>query len=201
MEPIRSLDELESHYGAPGAAALRKVAPRLTPEYRAWIERSRFCILSTVGPEGTDASPRGDEGQVVRVLDETALALPDWHGNNRIDTLRNIVRDPRVSLLFLVPGSDNVVRVNGRGLVTADPDLRQSFARGGRLPRTVTVVTPGEVYFQCARAILRSGLWAGRDDSAGLPTAGDFLAAMTEGAEGGAGYDAGWARRAAGTLW
>ncbi len=128
MRFIASVEELESHYGTPGEAALRKVARRMTPAYRAWISCARLCILSTVGPEGTDASPRGDDGPVVTELDPGTLALPDWKGNERINTLRNIVRNSRVSLTFFVPGSNNVVRVNGTARVTADPALRARFA-------------------------------------------------------------------------
>lgn len=104
MTPIKTIEDLDALYGAPGPAATQKVARRVTPEFRIWLARSRFCILSTVGPEGTDASPRGDDGAVVRELDAGTLALPDWRGNNRIDSLRNIVRDPRVSLMFLCRG-------------------------------------------------------------------------------------------------
>lgn len=113
MRFIETVEELEGQYGTPGEAAVLKVARRMTPAYRAWITRARLCILSTVGPEGTDASPRGDDGPVVAELDPGTLALPDWKGNERIDSLRNIVRDPRVSLMFFVPGSNNVIRVNG----------------------------------------------------------------------------------------
>ena len=155
MQFIETEEDLAALYGTPGEAAMAKVVRRLTPLYRAWIARSRFCILSTVGPEGTDASPRGDDGPVVTVLDPGTLALPDWRGNDRIDSLRNIVRDPRVSVMFFVPGSNNVVRVNGRGGVTADAGLRARFERSGKLPRTVLVIEIAEVYSQCARAILR----------------------------------------------
>jgi len=201
MDYLDRIEDLEALYGVPQAASTTKVADRLIPEYRAWIERSRFCILSTVGPEGTDASPRGDDDPVVRVLDERTLALPDWRGNDRIDSLRNIVRDGRVSLMFMIPGSVNVVRVNGRARVTADAGLSGRFAKGGKAPRTVTVIALEEVYFQCARALLRSRLWAGVDESAGLPTPGQILAAMTAGAVGGAAYDAEWPGRAAKTMW
>lgn len=200
MDWIDSTAALEAHYGTPGPAATRKVARMLTPEYRRWIAAARFCILATVGPEGTDASPRGDDGPVVRVLDEGTLALPDWKGNDRIDSLRNVVRDPRLSLLFMVAGSGNVVRVNGTGRLTADAGLCDSFARDGRGPRTVLVVQVREVYFQCARAILRSRLWGG-DAAAGLPTAGEILSGVTAGEVGGADYDRSWPERAAGTLW
>lgn len=201
MDYIDSLAELEALYGAPPSAALSKVARRLTPLYRRWIMASKLCILSTVGPEGTDASPRGDDGPVVRELDPGTLALPDWRGNNRIDSLRNIVRDDRVSLMFLVPGSNNVVRVNGTARLTADADLRARFEKHGRQPATVIVIAIGEVYTQCARALMRAGTWTGGDDSAGLPTVGEILAEMTKGAEGGDPYDAAWGARAAKTLW
>lgn len=201
MEFLDSIAALEAHYGTPGEAATVKVARRMTPAYRAWIARSRLCILSTVGPEGTDASPRGDDGPVVRALDPGTLALPDWRGNDRIDSLRNIVRDPRASLMFLVPGSNNVIRVNGRARVTADEGLRQSFARDGKLPRTVIVVAIAEVYSQCARALLRARVWTCGDQSAGLPTVGEMLAEMTGGRIDGAAYDAEWPGRAAGTMW
>lgn len=201
MEFIGSIAALEAHYGAPGQAALVKVARRMTPAYRAWIGRSRLCILSTVGPEGTDASPRGDDGPVVRELDPGTLALPDWRGNERIDSLRNIVRDPRVSLMFLVAGSDNVIRVNGRARVTADAGLRESFSRGGKAPRTVIVIEIGEIYSQCARALLRARIWKDGDQSAGLPTVGDMLAEMSEGAIDGKAYDAEWPERAVKSLW
>jgi PPOX class probable FMN-dependent enzyme len=138
---------------------------------------------------------------VVRELDPGTLALPDWRGNERIDSLRNIVRDPRVSLMFLVAGSENVMRVNGRAIVTVDDDLRAGFARQGTLPRSVVVVTIAEIYSQCARALLRSGLWCDGDQSQGLPTVGDILAEMTQGAIDGAAYDAEWPGRAAATLW
>lgn len=201
MDRVTSLDALHALYGQPGEAALRKVTPALTPGYRRWIEAARFCILTTVGPEGTDGSPRGDAGAVVTVLDPRTLALPDWRGNNRLDSLRNIVQDGRVSLMFLVPGQTNVIRVNGHAIVTTDTDLRGQFARAdGTLPATVIVVTIAEVYTQCARAILRAGLWQG-DAGQDLPSVGQLLAEITEGGFDGARYDADWAARAEKTMW
>lgn len=200
MEWVEDIAALETLYGTPGAPSLRKVAHRLTPLYRKWIMASRFCVLSTVGPNGTDGSPRGDDGPVVTELDEHTLALPDWRGNNRLDSLRNIVEDGRVSLMFMVPGSNTIVRVNGRARLTTDQDLRTRFEHKGRLPATVIVITIAEVYTQCARAPMRAGLWT-RDDSAGLPSVGDILAEMTAGEEGGATYDTDWGKRAAKTLW
>ncbi|WP_127902685.1 pyridoxamine 5'-phosphate oxidase family protein [Solirhodobacter olei] len=201
MEYIETVEALETLYGTPGEAALAKVARRMTPLYRDWIARSRFCILSTVGPEGTDASPRGDDGPVVRELDPGTLALPDWQGNQRIDSLRNILRDPRVSLMFFVPGSNNVIRVNGRARLTADAALRESFARAGKLPRTVAVIEIAEIYAQCARALMRARFWTAGDESTGLPSMGDLLREMTEGRFDGAAYDAEWPGRAARSLW
>lgn len=201
MDWITTLEDLHAHYGQPGEAATVKVTTRLTPAYRAWLDRSRFCILSTVGPEGTDGSPRGDEGPVVAVLDAQTLALPDWHGNNRIDSLRNIVRDGRVSLMFLIPGALNALRVNGTARLTAEAALRARFARDGKEPRTVIVIRIAEVYSQCARALIRSALWTSGDQSAGLPSVGDMLREITEGRIDGKAYDADWPDRAAQTMW
>jgi PPOX class probable FMN-dependent enzyme len=201
MTPITTLEELHRLYGTPGQAATVKVSPTLTPAYRAWIERSRFCVLTTVGPEGTDGSPRGDDGPVVRILDPATLALPDWKGNDRIDSLRNIVRDGRVSLMFLIPGSNNALRVNGSARLTADEALCDSFARDGLCPRTVIVIAIAEVYSQCARALIRSGLWTSGDQSSGLPSVGDMLREITLGGIDGAAYDRDWPGRAAATMW
>ena len=174
MRLVTDIAALEALFDAPLPTSLAKVAPRLTPLYRRWIEAARFCVLSTVGPEGTDGSPRGDDGPVVRVADDRTLWLPDWRGNNRLDSLRNIVRDGRVSLMFMVPGSDNVVRVNGTAVLTDDPAVTGTFAQGERHPRLVVVVTVGEVYFQCAKALMRSRLWSG-EPAPDLPTAGQFI--------------------------
>lgn len=200
MQKIDSIEALEALYGTPGEASLVKVTDRLIPSYRTWIERSRFCVLSTVGPEGTDGSPRGDEGPVVRIGDERSLHIPDWRGNNRIDTLRNIVRDGRVSLMFLVAGSTTVLRVNGTASVTADRELVDRFEHNGKHPRTVIVVTIAEVYPQCARAVMRAGLWTAGDQSGGLPTVGDMLAEAKAGFDG-ASFDETWPERARKTLW
>jgi len=201
MQTIDDIAALEALYGTPGAAAMRKVARRMTPLYRAWIMASRLCVLSTVGPEGTDGSPRGDDGPVVQELDPGTLAMPDWRGNNRMDSLRNIVSDGRVSLMFIVPGSDNVVRVNGTGVVSADDELRTRFAKGEHLPATVIVISISEMYSQCARALMRAGTWASGDQSIELPTVGEILAEMTDEEVGGAVYDGEWSGRAAKTMW
>ncbi|KIN71350.1 pyridoxamine 5'-phosphate oxidase family protein [Sulfitobacter guttiformis] len=201
MDRIESIAALEALYGTPGQASLRKVADHLTSQYLKWIMASRLCIVSTVGPEGTDGSPRGDEGPVVLVLDEKRLALPDWRGNHRLDTLRNVVLDGRISLMFMVPGSNNVVRVNGSAWLTDDAGLRKRFEKKGHQPSTVIIIEISEVYSQCARALMRAQTWAGEDFSADLPTMGEILAEASNGVEGGAEYDAAWAPRAAKTMW
>lgn len=201
MRKISSIEALEALYDAPGEAALVKVAPRLTPAYRKWIMESRFCVLSTVGPEGVDGSPRGDDGPVVAMLDDQTLALPDWRGNQRLDSLRNIVRDPRVALMFMIPGSNNAVRVNGEAFLTDDGPLRARFARKGLTPASVIVIRIAEVYSQCARAILRARLWSGKAAPADLPSVGDMLAEITGGGIDGAAYDEAWPGRAAKTMW
>ena len=188
MRRIEDVAALEALYGPPGAPALRKVADRLTPLYRKWIMASKLCILTTVGPQGTDGSPRGEDGPVVQELDPQTLAMPDWRGNNRLDSLRNIISDGRVSLMFMVPGSTTIVRVNGRAVLSADTDLRTRFERRGKLPATVIVITLQEIYAQCARAPLRAGLWQ-RNDRDAVPSMGDILAEMTNGKEGGADFD------------
>lgn len=189
MDWITDLDALHAHYGTPKTPAIAKVANHLTPAYRTFLEGARFCILSTIGPEGTDGSPRGDEGPVVTVLDAQTVALPDWKGNERIDSLRNITRDGRVSLYFMIPGSTTSVRINGTARITADQTLRDRFARNGVTPRTVIVITLAEVYSQCARALQRSALWAAGDQSAGLPTVGQMLQDASTGTIDGAEYD------------
>ena len=193
---ITSLEDLHALYGTPAKPAVAKVTPRLTPAYAAFIAASRFCILSTVGPEGTDGSPRGDEGPVVTIHDEETLLLPDWKGNERIDSLRNILRDGRVSLIFLIPGSTTAIRVNGTARLTADAAQRARFDRAGVQPRSVIVIRIAEVYSQCARALQRSALWSSGDQSQGLPSPGQMLQDATAGAIDGANYDAERATRA-----
>lgn len=202
MSQIKTIDALEALYAAkPSEAAMVKVATRMTPMYRKWIMASRFCILTTVGARGTDGSPRGDIGPVVTELDEHSLAMPDWRGNNRLDSLRNIVEDGRVSLLFMVPGSPTVVRLNGSAVLRTDAELVQRFKVKGRHPKTVIVIKIAEIYTQCARAILRSGLWSAGDQSHVLPSPGDILTEMTSGSFDGGAYDAAWPDRAEKSMW
>jgi PPOX class probable FMN-dependent enzyme len=200
MQTVTDLDRLSEIYGDPVRASVTKVVTRMTPLYDRWISASRFVILSTVGPEGTDSSPRGDIGPVVRIADPKTLMLPDWRGNNRIDSLRNIVRDPRASLMFMVPGIANVVRVNGRAVVSDDPGLLATFEHRQKNPRTVIVLSIEEIYFQCAKAIMRSELWTDAGRGAEVPTAGAFVKEQDAGFDAEA-YDAGYPAYAQGRLW
>lgn len=200
MQFIDDVKALESLYPGAVPSAIRKVADHLTPLYRAWIEGSRFCVLSTTGPDGVHGSPRGDDGPVVRVDSPHVITMPDWRGNNRLDCLRDIVADGRVAMLFMVPGCNTTVRVNGRARLTDDADLRAGFAKGDKLPATVIVIEIAEVYTQCAKALMRSDLWA-RDDSAGLPTVGEILADMSNGVDGGADYDRNYPEYAKPRMW
>jgi len=203
MSLITSIEQLEALYGFPGETSTIKEIARITPQYRAFIEASPFVSLATAGPEGLDCSPRGDLAGFVRVHDERTLMMPDRRGNNRVDSLRNIVRDPRVALLFLIPGSGNTFRVNGRAELSTDPALLASFAMEGKLPRSVMVMTVEAAYFQCARAIVRADLWnpAKHVDAKTLPTAGQILAELSECRVGGEEYDREWPERAKKTMW
>jgi len=204
MTIVTTIEELEALYTpAPAAASTVKVAHRMTPHYRRLVEASPFAALATVGPEGIDCSPRGDQPGFVRIHDDQTLMMPDRRGNNRIDSLRNIVRDPRVAFLFLLPGSGTTFRANGRAHISIDPDLLESFAVEGKAPRSVIVLEIDELYFQCARAVVRSQLWNPERhiDPKSLPTPGEILASMTAGEVGGEGYDRAWPERAKATMW
>ena len=202
MKTIQTIDQLKQIYGDVTEASVLKVTRTLTAEYRHLIEASPFMALATVGPEGLDCSPRGDAGNCARVRDDATLLLPDWRGNNRIDSLLNIVRDPRVALMFLIPGSNTAMRVNGRAVVSVEPALLESFEMDGRHPRSVVVITIGEVYFQCARALMRAELWNPERfvDPSTLPTPGMLLKAAKAEFDQET-YDREWAGRAAATMW
>src|SRR5271165_6995262 len=203
MSVIASIEALEAIYGQTGETSTVKVADRITPSYRVLIEKSPFAALATSGPEGLDCSPRGDLPGFVRIADEKTLMMPDRRGNNRVDSLRNIVRDPRVALLFLIPGSGSTLRVNGRAQVSTDSGLLASFVMEEKPPRTVIVMTVNEIYFQCARAIMRADLWNPdkRVDPKSLPTPGQILAEMSENRISGEEYDRAWPGRARQSLW
>jgi uncharacterized protein len=202
MTIVSTVEELKALYGETSDASIVKVTTALTAEYRQMIEASPFAALATVGPEGLDCSPRGDDRSVVRVADDRTVLMPDWRGNNRVDSLANIIRDPRVALLFLVPGSNTTMRINGRAVVSVDPALTGSFEVDGKHPRSVIVVTIDEVYFQCARALLRSQLWNPERfvDPRSLPTPGALLKAAKADFDNEV-YDRAWPGRAAKTMW
>ncbi len=201
--PVADVAELRSAYGEPGEASLLKVADRLTNTYRQLVEASPFFVIASAGPEGLDCSPRGDRGEALRILDDRTLVIADRRGNNRIDTLENIVRDPRIALLFLIPGSVTTVRLNGTAIVTCDADLLTSLARDGKVPRSAIVVTVEEIYTQCGRAVLRADLWNPEHHvkRETLPTPGDVLVEQSAGGFDGETYDRQWPERAAETLW
>ncbi len=201
--PITDLAALEALYGQPAAPSLAKEVPRLTTGYRALVEASPFFVLATSGPDGLDASPRGDGPGFIRVADDRTLLIPDRRGNNRIDSLRNILHDPRVALLFLVPGVDETLRVNGRAVIDADPDLCAGFAVDGKAPRSVLVVTIETVYFQCARALLRARLWdpAAQVPRDRFPSTGALIAEASAGREGGEAYERSLSERLPKTLY
>jgi uncharacterized protein len=203
MSIVATVEQLEAIYGRPNEASTVKVADRITPQYRVLINKSPFAVLATCGPEGLDCSPRGDLPGFVRVHDEKTLMMPDRRGNNRVDSLRNIVRDPRIALLFMIPGAGSTLRVNGSARVSDDCDLLASFRMDGKAPRSVIVITVEEIYFQCARAIVRSDLWnpEKRVDLETLPTPGQILADMSDNRVGGDDYDKAWPERARQSLW
>lgn len=203
MSRVTSVEELEALYGQPAEVSLVKEVPYITPEYRALIEASPFALLASAGPEGLDCSPRGDLPGFVRVHDERTLLMPDRRGNNRADSLRNIIRDGRVALLFMIPGLGNTLRVNGRAYLTTESQLLESFVMEGKAPRCVIVMQVETVYFQCSRALVRSDLWnpAKFRDPSELPTPGKILAALSQNRLGGEQYDRDWCIRAPATLW
>jgi PPOX class probable FMN-dependent enzyme len=189
---VATTEQLEALYSdAPYGPAVFKETDYITPQYRRLIEAAPFAVIATCGPEGLDCSPRGDPPGFVRVADERTLLVPDRRGNNRIDSLRNLVRDPRISLLFLIPGVGETMRVNGRAKISADPRLTESFAFNGKVPKCVLVVTVEKAYFQCTKAIIRSKLWDPKSivDRKTLPTPGSILAEVTDGKMGGPEHD------------
>lgn len=200
---IKTIEQLETLYGQPGEASLVKEVAEIIPQYRAFIERSPFCSLATSGPEGLDCSPRGDVPGFVRIHDEHTLMMPDRRGNNRCDSLKNIVHDPNIALCFMIPGSRTTLRVNGEAYLSVEPDLKASFTEQGKEPRSVIVIKTHAVYFQCGRAIIRSKLWEqdAQVDPTTLPTPGEVLAYLSDNKVGGKQYDDEWENRAKQTMW
>jgi len=188
---VTSVEQLEALYGQPLQRSLLKEIDYLSDHYRAFIEKAPFVVVSTSGSEGLDSSPRGDPPGFVRVLDEKTVLIPDRRGNNRLDTLRNLVRDPRISLLFLIPGIGETLRINGRAAIVTEPDLCASFEMQGKIPTSVLVVTVERVYFQCQKALVRSRLWSedAKIPRSDLPSTGTMLEALTNSDFDGAEYD------------
>ena len=200
---VSTIAELKAIYGEPLAQSLVKEIDYISDHYRAFIEKSPFMVLASVAEEGLDCSPRGDPSGFVRVIDEKTVMIPDRRGNNRIDTLRNLVRDPRVSLLFLVPGVGETLRINGRAAISVDPDLCASFDMNGKTPRSVIVVTAERVYFQCQKALARSRLWdpEARIERKELPSAGDILQGLSKNDFDGDAYDKNYPERLKKTIY
>jgi uncharacterized protein len=200
---VTTTDELAALYGEPFGPSVVKEIDHVNVHYRAFIEAAPFFALATNGPDGLDCSPRGDAPGFVRVLDDRTLLVPDRRGNNRIDSLRNIVADPRVALLFLIPGVGETLRVIGRARISADPALTASFVINGKPPLTVLVVTVERVFYQCSKAVVRSKLWdpATQIDRASLPSSGTILAAISGGKIGGPEHDRGQPERIKATLY
>ncbi|WP_429929664.1 pyridoxamine 5'-phosphate oxidase family protein [Agrobacterium vitis] len=187
---IVTVEQLEELYGLPRETSLAKEIDHINADYAAFVKASPFILLATVGPEGTDCSPKGDAPGFVEILDDRTLAIPDRPGNNRIDNLKNILSDGRASVLFLIPGVGETLRVNGRATISADPDLLARFAVDGKLPKSVILLVIENVYFHCAKSIMRSKLWdASRHvERSTLPSAGQMLKNIVSGFDGEA-YD------------
>ena len=200
---IETVEQLDTLYGEATQASLVKEVSKIIPQYRAFIEQSPFCSLATSGPEGLDCSPRGDVPGFVRIHDDHTLMMPDRRGNNRCDSLRNIIRYPKIALCFLIPGSRTTLRVNGEAYLSIDPELKASFTEQGKDPRSVIVIKTHAIYFQCGRAIIRSKLWEqeAQVDPASLPTPGEVLAYLSDNQVGGKQYDDEWQERANKTMW
>lgn len=201
---IASIEQLEAIYGFAKGGAVAKEIDHISDHYRAFIEASPFAILASVAEEGTDCTPRGDpKGQFCRVVDEKTVMMPDRNGNNRVDTLRNIVRDGRCSLLFLVPGVGETLRINGRAELSIDPELLASFEMQGKLPRSIMVLHVERVYFQCQKALARSQLWdvEAQVPRSALPTTGQMIKALTKDEFDAAEYDRNYPQHMAKTIY
>ncbi len=200
---IRDEATLQALYGEPSPAAIAKEVDFIHPHYRAMIEASPFMAIASVGPEGLDVTPRGDPPGFVHVLDERTLLIPDRRGNNRLDTLRNLIRDDRIALLFLIPGIGETLRVNGRASISVAPELIERFPFRGTLPRSVIVVRTEAVYFQCPKALIRSELWNPEKHISrkSLPSTGTILADISKGMLDGAAYDSAYPERLRQTIY
>ncbi|MEG5265176.1 pyridoxamine 5'-phosphate oxidase family protein [Pseudomonas sp. JDS28PS106] len=200
---VETFEALESLYGDVARPSILKEADHIHPVYRPFIEQASFAVLATAGPGGLDASPRGDAPGFVHIVDSRTLLLPDRRGNNRIDSLRNIISDPRVALIFLLPGIGETLRINGTAEILAQPELLSRFAVRNQMPKSVLRISVNAVYFQCSRAIIRSGLWNPENhiERAALPTPGQILKALSESEIDGQAYDEALPGRLATTLY
>jgi PPOX class probable FMN-dependent enzyme len=203
MSTIRTLAELEALYDVPMSTSITKEIDHLTELHCAYIEASPFVVVATAGSGGLDCSPRGDPAGFVHIADERTLLMPDRRGNNRLDTLRNLVVDPRIGLLFLVPGIGVTLRVNGTAQISTDEELRRRFAIDDRLPTTVITITTTAVYTQCPKALIRSHLWdpSRYRDASELPSVGDIMEAITAGAFDGKAFDDAYPERIRETIY
>ena len=188
---VTSIEQLEALYGEKNPNSIIKEIDYINDGYRKLIEAAPFVAIATGGPEGLDCSPKGDTPGFVQILDNKTLALPDRPGNNRLDGFRNIVRDPRVGLLFLIPGIGETLRVNGRAAISIDPELMQRFVVNGKPPRSVLIVHIESIYFHCSKAIVRSKLWDENTkiERSSLPSTGTIIAELSQGKAGGEAYD------------
>ena len=181
---VDSIEQLEALYpGKLSPATTEKETPVINDEYRQIIEACPFFAIASIGPEGMDCSPRGDGPGFIKILDDKTLAVPDRRGNNRLDTLRNIVRDGRIALLMLIPGINETFRINGRAEISTNADLLDAMTVDGKRPVSAIIIHIETMYFQCARALIRSKLWdaESRRDPKSLPTAGKLIqSAMPE---------------------
>lgn len=188
---VTTMEQLEAIYGKPHGPAVVKEIDHISSGYRKLIEAAPFVAIATSGPEGLDCSPKGDPAGFVHILDDKTLAIPDRPGNNRIDGFRNILRDPRIALLFLIPGVGETLRVNGRASISIDPELMARFTINGKLPRSVLIVRIDSIFFHCSKAIVRSKLWDenSKIDRKSLPSTGTIIAEVSAGTLGGEAYD------------
>jgi uncharacterized protein len=200
---LRTVAELEALYDAPVPTSLTKEVDHLTELHSAYIRASPFVVVGTSGPGGLDCSPRGDPAGFVEIADERTLLMPDRRGNNRLDTLRNLIVDPRIALLFLVPGIGVTLRVNGTATLCTDDDLRERFSIDDKLPATVIVVSTTSVYTQCPKALVRSHLWdpERHRQPSELPTVGAIMEAITAGEFNGKAYDTAYPERVRQTIY
>lgn len=190
---ITSLEQLKALYGSPKNASLKKQSPVLTDAYRQWLNHSCFFVIASVNDDGVDCTPRGDKlGQAFYIADDKTILIPDRRGNNRLDTLRNIVNDPRVALLFFIPGVEQALRVIGHATLSTEPTLLDQFTLADGKPICCIRVAISSVYFQNARAMSRSQLWtsASKHNLDKVPSPGEMIQSVVPDFDAG-NYDAG----------